>query len=176
MVVVLLSNNSDVCYHEFLMCCFSLIRFTSLVPSLPFFVKVTSNSMSTGKGTSMAAKLEEVLQAVRDVESKVDDKLLAMKCKMESADDRLVKKVHLDTKPTFKKRGHEKQYQFNELVWDKVDAATAALEQTPLAVEQARTFLKEGEKFIILNQKNILIADRSEHGWVMVAEDELADN
>ena len=59
--------------------------------------------MSTGEGSSMAAKLE---QAVRDMESKVDDKLSAMKREMESADDRLVKKMRLDTKPTFKKRGH----------------------------------------------------------------------
>ena len=127
----------------------------------------------------MASKLEEVLQAVRNVESKVDDKLSAMKREMESADDRLVKKIRLDNRPTFKKRGHEKQYQFNEQVRDRVDAATSALEQTPPAVEKARTLLKEGEKLITLRQKNILIADRSEHGWATVAEyeeDELADN
>ena len=89
----------------------------------------------------MASKLEEVLQAVRNVESKVDDKLSAMKREMESADDRLVKKMRLDNRPTFKKRGHEKQYQFNEQVRDRVDAATSALEQTPPAVEKARTLL-----------------------------------
>ena len=49
----------------------------------------------------MASKLEEVLQAVRNVESKVDDKLSAMKREMESADDRLVKKMRLDNRPTF---------------------------------------------------------------------------
>ena len=37
--------------------------------------------MSTSTGSSMAAKLEEMLQAVWDVESKVNDKLLAMKRK-----------------------------------------------------------------------------------------------
>ena len=126
--------------------------------------------MSTGEGTSMTAKLEEVLQAVWDVESKVDDKLSAMKREMESANDRLVKKMRLDSKPTFKKRGHEKQYQFNEQVRDKVDAAAAALEQTPPAMEKAHTFLKEGEKLITLRQKNILIEDRREHGWVTVTE------
>ena len=59
----------------------------------------------------MATKLEEVLQAVQDVKLKVNDKLSAMKQEMESADDQLVKKMRLDTKLTFKKRGHEKQYQ-----------------------------------------------------------------
>ena len=136
-------------------------------------------STDAGEGTSMAAKLEEVLQAVRDVESKVDDKLSAMKQEMESSDDRLVKRMRLDTKPTFRKRGHEKQHQFNEQVRDKMDAAATALEQTPPAVEKARTLLKEGEKLIDTRQKCILIADRSEHGWATVAEyeeDELADN
>ena len=126
----------------------------------------------------MSAKLEEVLRAVRDVKSKVDDKLSAMKREMESADDRLVKKMRLDTKPTFKKLGHEK-HQFNEQIQDKVNAAAAALQQTPPAVEKARTCLQEGENLMNLHQKNILIADRSEHGWVTVAEyeeDELADN
>ena len=133
--------------------------------------------MSTGEGTSMSAKLEEVLLAICDVESKVDTKLSAMKREMESADDQLVKRMRLD-KPTFKKCSHEKQHQFNEQVRDKIDAATAALEQTPPAVEKARTCLQEGEKLINLCQKNILIADRSEHGWATVAEyeEESADN
>ena len=63
-----------------------------------------------------------------------------MKRKVESADDRLVKRMRLDTKPAFKKRDHEKQYQFNEQVRDKVDDATTALEHSPPAVEKARTF------------------------------------
>ena len=69
--------------------------------------------MSTDKSSaaSTAAKLEEVLKAVRDVETKAD-KLSEMKREMESVDDRLVKKIHLGNKPTFKKQGHEKQYTF----------------------------------------------------------------
>ena len=52
-------------------------------------------STGTGKGSLMAAKLE-VLQAIRDVESKIDDKLSAMKCEMESSDDQLVKRIRSD--------------------------------------------------------------------------------
>ena len=138
--------------------------------------------MATGEGNSTvftADKLEEVLRAVRNVEPKVDSKLSEMKQEIEAADDRLVKKMRLDSKPSFKKKGHEKQYLFNEQVRDKVDAATAALKDTPPAMEKAITTLQEGEKLISLRQKSILIADRSEHGWATVAEyeeDELADN
>ena len=46
-------------------------------------------------------------------------------------------------------------------------------------MEKARTLLKELEKLIDARQKNIKIADRSEHVWATVQEyeeDELADN
>ena len=46
-------------------------------------------------------------------------------------------------------------------------------------MEKARSLIKEGEKLIDIRQKNIKVADRSEHGWVTVAEyeeDKLADN
>ena len=55
-----------------------------------------------------AAKLEEVLKAVWDVDAKVNSKLSEMKREMEAVDDRLVKKMRLDSKPTFKKQGHER--------------------------------------------------------------------
>ena len=169
MAAVLSSKNSIICYLEISDFSSSFASFSSY-PSL-----LAVSNMSTGEGTSMSAKLE-VLRALRDVESKVDDKLSAMKREMESANDHLVKKMRLDTKPTFKKRGHEK-YQFNEQIRDKINAAAAALEQTP-AMKKAHTCLQEGEKLINLRQKNILIAHRSEHGWSTVAEneDELADN
>ena len=63
------SKNSNVCYLEisnflFVVCVIFLLQPKSLA---------TTSSMSTGEGTSMSAKLEEVLCAVRDVESKADD-------------------------------------------------------------------------------------------------------
>lgn len=68
---------------------------------------------------------------------------------------------------------------FNEQVRDKVDTATSVQQQTPTDVEKVCILFQEGEKLNNLRQKNILIADRSEHGWATVAEyeeDELADN
>ena len=95
----------------------------------------------------------------------IDQKLSTMKRELkeerESANERLVKKIRLDNKPTFRKKSHKKQFLFNEQVRDKlVDSDTAALDQTPPAVEKARSFVKEGEKLIDVRQKNIKIADR----------------
>ena len=125
-----------------------------------------------------------IMDAIKKVEASVDSKLSNIKRELteerESADDRLVKKLRLDGKTTFKKKSHEKQYYFNEQVRDKlVDSVTGALEQTPPAVEKAKALIKEGNKLIDVRQKHIKIADRSEYGWATVAEyeeDELAAN
>ena len=45
-----------------------------------------------------AAKLEEALKVVRDVEAKVDSKLSEMKQEMEEADNQLMKKMCLNSK------------------------------------------------------------------------------
>ena len=63
-------------------------------------------------------------------------------------------------------------------VMDKMEEATAALQQTPPAVEKAKTSLEEGMISFKTRQKHIRIADRSEYGWAAVeeyVEDELAD-
>lgn len=136
-----------------------------------------------GSSDGTSSQFAQLLSAIQKVEANVDAKLSHMKRELmderESADERLVKKIRMDSKPSFRKKSHEKQYVFNEQVRDKLDSAAAALGQTPPAVEKARDILKEGEKLIDVRQKNIKIADRSEHGWATVAEyeeDELADN
>ena len=90
-----------------------------------------------------------------------------------------MKRMRTDKQPTFKKPGHEKQYQFNEEVRDKLDAADAAMVQQPPAVEKARAILQEGQKLIDIQQKLIKIADGSEHGRATAKEyeeDEYTDN
>ena len=135
------------------------------------------------EGPSTSSQFEQLLSAIRSVEANVDAKLSSMRKEMrderETADERLVKKIRLDSKPTFKKRGHEKQFLFNEQVREQFEVIDSALKQTPPAVEKARAAIQEGERLIDIRQKNIKIADRSEHGWATVAEyeeDELADN
>ena len=56
-----------------------------------------------------------------------------------------MKKIRLEKRPVFKKISHEKQFNFNEQVRDKVESAVAALELPSPAVEKARTLLKEGD-------------------------------
>ena len=140
--------------------------------------------MSTESQEASTSQFAQLLGAIQRVEANVDAKLSSMKRELkeerESADDRLVKKIRLDSKPTFKKKGHEQQFVYNEQVREKlVDNVRTALDQTPPAVEKIRSLVNEGEKLIDTRQKNIKIADRSEYGWATVAEyeeDELAAN
>ena len=113
----------------------------------------------------------------------IQDQMQSMKRELvedrEAANERLVKRIRLEKAPLFKKKGHEKQFRFNEEVREKIAAASDCLIATPPAVERAREALKEGEDLIVARQKAIRIADRSEYGWATVEEyeeDELAAN
>lgn len=130
--------------------------------------------------TLSAEQLAEVLRTVKDG---MREEMTSLKRELaddrEAADERLLKKIKLEKAPTFKKKTHEKQYQFNEQVACKFESASASLSEAPPAVEKAKTLLEEGTKLVSERQKLIRMADRSEHGWATVdeyLEDELADN
>ena len=97
-----------------------------------------------GEGSS---QLTEVLSAIRRVETNFDEKISQLRRELkderDSADERLAKRIRLEKQPTFKKPGHERQF---EEVRGKLDSADAALAQRPPAVERARTLLQEGQK------------------------------
>ena len=143
--------------------------------------------MATDSGPSGAStsgltevQLASLMSAMRQG---IKDEMVTLKRELsaerEAADEKLVKKIKLDKAPTFKKKGHERQYRHNEEVRLKLSDTRAALDEHPPAVEKAKTLLEEGEGLILERQKHIKIADRSENGWATVdeyVEDELADN
>ena len=134
-----------------------------------------------GEGTSSSSQ-EDFARLLGAMEA-MQNQMVAMKRELtqerSEANEQLVKKLKMDKKPSFKKKAHEKQFDFNEEVKDKLEEASTALNADPPAVEKAKKALKEGEVLIGQRQKLIKIADRSEHGWATVDEymaDELADN
>ena len=137
--------------------------------------------MATGSSSLSAEQLSEVLSAVKDC---VRDEMQSLKRERveekEAAEDRLVKKAKLEKGPILKKKTHEKQFEFNSSVMDKLEDAETSLEKAPECppVVKAREAIKEGNKLLKFRQKLIRIADRSEYGWATVEEyleDELAD-
>lgn len=129
-------------------------------------------------GLVSQAEFERLMSAMKEIEDQMKSMKRELCDEREAADERLVKKMRLDKGVTFKKKGNEKQHQFNEKVKDKMEAATRCLSSTPPAIEKAKEALQEGEQLITARQKLIRIADRSEFGWTTVSEyeeDELAD-
>ena len=141
--------------------------------------------MATGSGSSSSAlsseQLSQVMAAVKDC---MRDEMQSLKRELveekEASEERIVKRARLEKGPTFKKKAHEKQFEFNQSVMDKLDDAEAALQKAPAgsAVDKAKGLIAEGNALLKFRQKLIRIADRSEYGWAAVEEyvdDELAD-
>ena len=95
-----------------------------------------------------------------------------MSAEREAADEKLVKKLKLEKAPTFRKKGHEKQYRHNEEVHVRLKLSNThvVLDKQPPAVEKEKSLLEEGEKLIVERQKHIRIADHSDNGWATVEE------
>ena len=72
--------------------------------------------MSAGEGSSalMAAKLEtRLFKPIGMLNPRIVRNLISeLKWEMESIDDRLVKEIRMDCRPTLKKHGHYKLYLF----------------------------------------------------------------
>ena len=145
----------------------------------------------------MEQKLDEVLASIAVMKRTQTDNQMEMNQKLEQlerdvhtgqdvAAERVVKKLKRDRGHEFKKKGHEKQYLFNDDIKDKVDSAAAMVAKVTPATAKDKELLdntakelKEGVDTILVRQKLIRLADRSEFGWNAVNEyeaDELASN
>ena len=142
--------------------------------------------MATGTGAPPSssgisdAQMATLMAAMRQG---MKDELAVMKRELsterEAANEKLVMKIKLEKIPSFRKKGHEKQFRHNEEVRLKLSEARSTLDEQPVAVEKAKQLLEEGEKLINERQKHIRIVDRSDNGRATVeeyVEDELADN
>ena len=138
--------------------------------------------MATGQGGSKSQSRDEFRQlfsAITDVQGQLASMKEEISQGRAEADERLVKRLKLDKKTNFKRKGNELQHAFNEEVRDKLRVAASSIEGSARDIERAKKALEEGEALINERQKLIKIADRSEHGWATVEEygaDELADN
>ena len=131
-------------------------------------------------GVSVSSEeLHRLFSAISDVKGQISSMKRELTRERDEANDQLVKRLKLEKKTVFKRKGNERQYDFNAEVEEKVVAAASSLDATPPEVEKAKKLLKEGEELIKERQKLIKVADRSEHGWATVEEyvaDELADD
>ena len=145
----------------------------------------------------MEAKLDELLASFKQLkdtqeanQQKMSEKLEKLEqdvhAGQDTAAERVVKKLKRDRTLEFKKKGHERQFLFNDEVKDRMESAATSLEKvdpstaaSKTALDDAKKELEEGMQFIAQRQKLIRLADRSEYGWDAVNEyekDELAED
>jgi hypothetical protein len=90
---------------------------------------------------------------------------------------REIKKLKFSDPRKFKRKANEDQYKFNLKLAETLDDAKSAAEK--LQLDKVKADLDAGEKLLIERQKHILLADKSDSGWLTVEEykkHDLADN
>ena len=90
---------------------------------------------------------------------------------------REIKKLKHSEPHKFKRKANEDQYKFNLKLGETLENAKSAAQKSQL--EKVKSELDEGEKLLLERQKHILLADKSESGWLTVEEykkHDLAEN
>ena len=81
---------------------------------------------------------------------------------------REIKKLKFSEPRKFKRKSNEDQYKFNLKLAETLDDAKSAAEK--LQLDKVKADLDAGEKLLIELQKHILLADKSDSGWLTVEE------
>ena len=146
--------------------------------------------------TTMEQKIDELLKSVQSLsqeqkksQTKINQRLKQLEKDVSTNNDestqRVVKRLKRARIYEFKRKGNEKQFEFNEDVIDCIEAATGHITKLPTEIQEvpglnsATEELKEGIKALHTCQKLIRLADRSDLGWAVVdtyESDELASD
>ena len=125
--------------------------------------------------TASQATIQQSIEALR----------VEFRKEQEETAERAAKKVRLSAEVTFRKKGNERQFRFNESLQKHLRVAHVRFEEVTSSpsvsseLRQVQLAIEEGMRLLKLRQKAIRLADRSEFGWSLVAEydaDELADD
>ena len=137
--------------------------------------KMSEDSDPPGPSGRTAADMAAMLRAIQEAQRKLGEEFAQfreeVKSGQEDAAEKAIKRVRRDKPHAYRRKGNEEQAVFNERVKDSIVAAQVNLEGAPsAAVEKAKKSLEKGLALLAERQKLIKLADRSEHGWGVVAE------
>ena len=79
---------------------------------------------------------------------------------------REIKKVKFEGPRRFKKKANEDQYRFNSKLTDALDEAKSPCSTQNL--DKVKESLEKGESLLAYRQKHILLADKSDYGWMVI--------
>ena len=90
---------------------------------------------------------------------------------------RQIKKLKFEEPRRFKKKANEDQYRFNSKLTDVLDEAKSSCSTQNL--DKVKDSLEKGDNLLAERQKHILLADKSDYGWMVIQEykkNDLADD
>ena len=126
---------------------------------------------------------EEAVALLLSEVRKLRDGQEAMRSAQEEASQKLARFSGRRDPYTFRRKGNENQFHFNQDVEDAFAEVSTGLqkvnaERGKLGLQKAMSAAQEGMSLIARRQKLLKLADRSEWGWAVVdeyVEDDLAD-
>ena len=145
----------------------------------------------------MEAKLDELLESVKslagksrtknktEMKSRLDQLEKDVSTNNEQNTQRVVKRLKRARAYEFRRKGNEKQFEFNDEVKDRLEAAATHITKLPKETQEipsllsATEELQEGIKALHTRQKLVQLADHSDLGWAVVnayESDELASD
>ena len=145
---------------------------------------------------TMEAKLDELLESVKSLAEEQKQNKTEMKSRLDQLEkdvstnneqntQRVVKRLKRARAYEFRRKGNEKQFEFNDEVKDRLEAAVTHIAKLPKETQEipslvsATEELQEGIKALHTRQKLVRLADRSDLGWAVVdayESDELASD
>ena len=90
---------------------------------------------------------------------------------------REIKKLNFEEPRRFKKKANEDKYRFNSKLTNVLDEARSSCSTQNL--DKVKESLEKGENLLAERQKHIHLADKSDHGWMVIQEykeNDLADD
>ena len=79
---------------------------------------------------------------------------------------REIKKLKFEEPRRFKKKANEDQHRFNSKLTDVLDEAKSSCSTQNL--DKVNESLEKGENLLAERQKHILLADKSDYGWMVI--------
>lgn len=129
--------------------------------------------------------LTAIANSKKEVNQQLDLFRREMSVSSHQVTEKLTRKLKMAKPVEFKRRGNEKQHQFNEAVDEQFGELEEELQKCATvddlpstarpALKRMKKMLEEGRKLIAGRQKLILLADRSLHGWDLVKQYEVND-
>ena len=127
-------------------------------------------SISKDEVSDLITANHQLMNSFKDLLQDTVGQIKPRRANEDAADSQMreIKKLKFSEPRKFKRKANEDQYKFNLKLAETLDDAKSAAEK--LQLDKVKTDLEAGEKLLIERQKHILLADKSDSGWLTVKE------